>query len=429
MRENTEGENGARRTWLGRQGIVRPLAWGFLAVLLFMVGDGVELGFLAPYLESIGFAAADVATLVSVYGIVVAVAAWLAGALAEAWGPRRVMLAGFLIWFVFELLFLGIGVATKNYPVMLISYGIRGLGYPFFSYGFLVWVTMRTPKEVIGRAVGWYWFASTAGLGVVSSYFAGIVIPWLGQLATMWLSLVFIAAGGLLLIVAVRARSERSDAGLSANLRKVAGGLTVVKDHPKVGIGGVVRIINTLCFYAFPVFISTHMINEIGFTLSQWQTIWGTMLFANILGNVAAGYLGDRIGQITVVAWFGGLLCVISVLAWYYVPEWLGANFAAAMAISILLGLGMAAYVPLSAIVPLLAPNNKAAAVAILNLGAGLSNAVGPVLARIFLGPLGVGGLMWLLAALYAVGIPLTYVLRDKRTEQASAGRTEVITG
>ncbi|MBK1782692.1 MFS transporter [Prauserella cavernicola] len=398
---------------LARQGIVRPLAWGYVALLLFMVGDGIELGFLAPYLTSQGFDATGVATLISAYGIVVAVAAWLAGALAEAWGPRRVMLIGFAIWVVFEVVFLGLGVAAGNYEIMLVSYAIRGFGYPFFAYGFLVWVTMDTPKALLGRAVGWYWFASTAGLGVVSSYLAGAVIPVLGELATLWLSLAFVAAGGLILVFAVRARASAPTGGALTNLRQVVRGLTVVRSHPKVGIGGVVRIINTLCFYAFPVFLATHMVNDVGFSLPQWQTIWGTMLFANIVGNVAAGYLGDKLGRVNVVAWFGGLGCVVTVLGMYYVPEWLGPNFAAAMAVAILLGLAMAAYVPLSAIVPLLAPAQKAAAVAILNLGAGLSNATGPLLARAFLGPIGVAGMMWLLAAIYGAGIVLTVFLRE----------------
>ncbi|MEQ3553072.1 MFS transporter [Pseudonocardia nematodicida] len=408
--------------WLDRQGIARPLAWGYLALLLFMIGDGIELGFLAPYLTSEGFTAAEVATLISVYGIVVAIAAWLAGALAEAWGPRRVMLIGLAIWAVFEVIFLGFGVGAGNYDVMLIAYGIRGLGYPFFAYGFLVWVTMETPKHVLGRAVGWYWFFSTAGLGVISAYFAGAVIPLVGELATMWISLGFVLAGGVLLIIGVRAHSRGGDGSALGNLSKVGRGLTIVKTHPKVGIGGVVRIINTLCFYAFPVFLAGHMINDVGFTLPEWQAIWGTMLLANIIGNLLAGYLGDRLGPVNVVAWFGGVGCVVTVLGMYYVPAWLGPNFAAVTAVAVLLGLAMAAYVPLSAIVPILAGSRKAAAVAILNLGAGLSNAVGPLMVRGFLGPLGVSGMMWLLAATYAVGIALTVLLRDPAVDEMRAG-------
>ncbi|MFC3273452.1 hypothetical protein ACFOE1_04010 [Agromyces mediolanus] len=71
---------------LRTQGIARPLAWGFVALTIFMIGDGIEAGFLSPYLDELGFEAGQVATLWAVYGIVVAVAAWLSGALAEAWG-------------------------------------------------------------------------------------------------------------------------------------------------------------------------------------------------------------------------------------------------------------------------------------------------------------------------------------------------------
>lgn len=64
---------------LRTQGISRPIAWGFVAVTIFMVGDGIEAGFLSPYLDELGFSNGDIALLFSVYGIVVAVAAWLSG--------------------------------------------------------------------------------------------------------------------------------------------------------------------------------------------------------------------------------------------------------------------------------------------------------------------------------------------------------------
>ncbi len=39
---------------LDRLGIFPPLAWGFLGLLLFMIGDGVESGYLSPYLIGLG---------------------------------------------------------------------------------------------------------------------------------------------------------------------------------------------------------------------------------------------------------------------------------------------------------------------------------------------------------------------------------------
>jgi len=408
-------EQGKISSWLSKQGIVPSIKWGYLAVLVFMVGDGIELGFLAVFLEDRGFTGTNVATLISVYGVVVAAAAWLSGALSEAWGPRKVMLYGFGIWAVFEVIFL-LAIVAETFPIMLLAYGIRGFGYPFFAYGFLVWVTMVTPKPVIGRAVGWYWFFNVAGIGVVSAYFAGIVIPMVGQFATMWLSLMFVVAGGLIAIFLLKdpqtGRTEKMSP--ADNLKSMARGLTIVKTHPKIGIGGIVRLINTASFYAFPVFLSTHMVNEVGFSLTQWQTIWGTLMFANILGNIISGYLGDKIGHVNVIAWIGGLGCAIMILAFYYIPYFYGANFLLTMVVAGLLGLGIAAYCPLSAVVPLLAPKHAAAAVAILNLGAGLSNAAGPLLVRGFGGVLDTEGLMIMFAGLHGVGVLLTFLLRDE---------------
>ena len=36
----------ARVSWIDRIGIPKSLAWGFVGLLLFMIGDGVEAGFL-----------------------------------------------------------------------------------------------------------------------------------------------------------------------------------------------------------------------------------------------------------------------------------------------------------------------------------------------------------------------------------------------
>lgn len=402
---------------LERQGIQRSLAWGFLAVTLFMIGDGIELGFLSPYLSTRGFTTAQVATLISLYGIVVAVAAWFAGALAEAWGPRRVMLIGFAFWATLEIVFL-FAIMIGNFPLMLISYGVRGIGYPFFSYGFLVWVTMDTPERTMGRAVGWFWFANTTGLGVISSYLAALTIPLIGQLGTMWLSWGFVVAGGLIVVLLMRSRG-RAKAGMTTRdaLAGVARSVTILKSHPKVGVGGIVRLINTLSFYAFGVFLTYHMVKVIGFPTPVWQSIWGTMLLANVIGNLLFGYVADKLGRVNTVAWFGGIGCAVSCLLLYYVPAHYGANYALVLIVSIVYGLFLAAFVPLSAIVPLLAPQNKAAAVAVLNLGAGLSNAVGPLLTRIFQDSLGVKGLMWMFAIVYLAGFFLTFFLRPGKQE------------
>ena len=44
-----------------------------------MIGDGVESGFLSPYLTSLGIAPPRVALIFTAYGATAAVAAWLSG--------------------------------------------------------------------------------------------------------------------------------------------------------------------------------------------------------------------------------------------------------------------------------------------------------------------------------------------------------------
>jgi polyol permease family len=407
---------------LQRQGIEPVLKWGFLAVALFMVGDGLEQGFLSPYLTSTGFTVGQVATLFSVYGAVVAVSSWLAGALSDAWGCKRVMMIGFIIWVAFHVVFLGLGVGAHSYPWMLLSYGIRGIGYPFFAYGFLVWVTLQTPRRSMGKAVGWFWFCDTVGFGVISGYLAGFGIPVVGMLGTLWLSLVFVGAGGIIAFALLHEAKTGTRVSVGSAVSSALESFKLMAERPKVGIGGLVRVINTTSLYAFGVYMTVYMTQNVGFSATKWQSIWATMLFANVLGNLFFGYLGDKLGRVNVVAWIGGLGCFVTVAAMYYVPQWVGANYPLVLLVSILYGLCLSAYVPLSAIMPALAPERKALAVSVLNLGAGLSNFIGPAIVSLFIAPLGMVGVNWIIAGLYIVSLLLTLVLRSPAVEVRDTG-------
>ncbi|MGW0735612.1 MFS transporter [Streptomyces sp. NPDC002851] len=87
-----------RRSPLDRMGIPRTLAWGYLGLVVFMIGDGIEVDYLSPYLVDLGFSESGVGLVFTVYGIAAAVGAFLAGALSDAWGPRRVMAVGAAFW-------------------------------------------------------------------------------------------------------------------------------------------------------------------------------------------------------------------------------------------------------------------------------------------------------------------------------------------
>src|SRR3546814_12016692 len=107
------------------------------------------------------------ASLFSVYGSTIAVSSWFSGVLAEGFGPKRTMLMGLLLYIIGTVGFVGYGLDDLNYGIMLITYAVRGFGYPLFAYSFLVWITYSSPQKELGRAVGWFWFVFN-GIGKAS---------------------------------------------------------------------------------------------------------------------------------------------------------------------------------------------------------------------------------------------------------------------
>ncbi|WP_129660492.1 RbtT/DalT/CsbX family MFS transporter [Rothia halotolerans] len=414
--EDLAAPTAARRPGPSRN---RKLVWALAALTVFMVGDGMETAFLSPYLDTLGFDAGRVALLWSAYGASAAIAAWAAGALAQAWGSKRVIMTGAAIWLAMHVVFLVFGVSVGSYPLMLIAFTVRAAGYAMFAFGFLVWVNDEAEPRTLHKSVGWYWFAYALGLGVISSYVAGFTLPVIGQLGTLWLALAFVAAGSAIALFKVPGAARRR-VPLAESLGSLVRGITVIRDHPRVGIGGVVRVINTTSFYAFVAFLTTYMVKQIGFSDTEWQLIWGTMLFANVLANIIAGYGAHYLGPRQIITWAGGFGCFVTVLALYFVPTWIGPNFWVTIVIAVVYGLALGMFVPLSALIPQLAGENKGPAIAVLNLGAGASQLVGPVLASL-VPVIGMTPVVWVIATLYLVGMVLTQFLKQPRTAAAIA--------
>ncbi|PZT70302.1 MFS transporter [Streptomyces sp. SW4] len=410
---NAAPDENRTRNPIERIGIPRSLAWGFLGLLIFMIGDGVESGYLSPYLLDEGLSRDRVALLFTVYGVTASVAAWFSGALSDLWGPRRVMMLGLGIWAVFQLVFLVFAVPSADFWLLLVSYGLRGFGYPLFAYGFLVWVTAVTPRRRLGSAVGWFWFAFTGGLPTLGSLLASVSVPWIGAYATLWVSLALVAAGGLIALLLVREPTGRRRLA-PAGERPVAtllGSLTIVWRNPRIGAGAVVRAVNTAAQFGFLVFLPVFFTDTLGFSLSEWLQLLSAMFATNIFFNLIFGVVGDRIGWQRTVAWFGGVGCAVTTLLLYYGTRAGGDHYALAMLLVSLFGATLAGYVPLSALMPSLAPRHKGQAMSALNLGAGVSTFLGPAVVAVFLGPLGVEGVMWVFALLYLGSAGLTLVL------------------
>jgi polyol permease family/HAD superfamily hydrolase (TIGR01509 family) len=404
-------------TWADRLGMPGPLRWGFVGLLIFMIGDGVESGYLAKYLLDQGLGPGQVGIFFTVYGVAAGVAAWASGALSDLWGPRRVMWIGLAIWVVFQVVMLAIALPSLNYPLLVATYGLRGFGYPLFAYGFLVWIAAATPQNRLGTAVGWFWFAFTGGLPTLGSFLASLTIPQIGEFTTFWLALVLVTVGGLITLLTVRERTGFSRLAPPGQqpLKTLTASLTILWQQPKIGTGAIVRAINTASQFGFLVFLPTFFTRDIGFDLSQWLQLLSVVFLSNIFANLAFGIVGDKLGWRQTIAFFGGIGCAITTLAFYYVPLAVGPNLLVCMLVGAAYGATLAGFVPLSALMPSLAPQNKGAAMSALNFGAGMSTFLGPLVVTLFLGPLGVGGVMWIFAVLYILSAVLVWQLRLPR--------------
>ncbi|WP_252902640.1 MFS transporter [Paucilactobacillus hokkaidonensis] len=112
------------------------------------------------------------------------------------------------------------------------------------------------------------------------------------------------------------------------------------------------------------------------------------------------------------MVYFSGTFCGLGTLGLWLVPVILGHNLIALFMALVLYTIGLGGFVPLSAIIPNLVPENKGAAISALNLGSGLSNFLGPLIVSIFISPFGSAGALIALAVVYFLASPLSYFLK-----------------
>ena len=338
--------------------------------------------------------------------------AWLSGVIAETWGVKRTMLAGFILYVLGVAGFASIGMAKMNYPVLLATYAVKGLGYPLFAYTFMVWITYRVEKKVLSSAQGWFWFVFTGGLNVLGAYFGIFAKEHFGVIPTLWTAVLFAAIGAVLALWVNKCGGNNlfTDQVSSGGFRELLRGLGIMKREPKVLMGGIVRVINTTSQFAFVVFMPLYMA-QYGMTDGQWASIWGSIFVMNILFNLIFGIVGDKFGWNRTVVWFGGVGCAVTVLLFYYSPQILN-QYWFILLCGALWCIMLAGYVPLSALVPSLVEKDKGAAVSVLNLGAGAAAFVGPALVRLLEKPIGYEGIAWTLSALYIVSAVMTHFIR-----------------
>lgn len=402
----------SEKSWFG---LPVSLLWGFVAIAIFMSGDGFEMAFLSKHITDMGFSPAQSALVFTLYGAAAALAAWSSGVVAEIITPQRAMRIGFVLWVVMHVLFMTLGLGMRNYGLMLLFYGIRGLAYPLFIYSFVLMIVQNVPKDQVSSAMGWFWAMYSIGIGCIGSYLPSFTIPWMGETGTLWFAVAWVVAGGLLAMFALRnvgVESAKAHLSPKDKMRELSRAGTLLVTNSNIFLACLIRIINTLSLFGFAVVMPMLFVGQLGFTMSEWLQIWAVFFFVTIFTNVMWGVLGETIGWIRQVRWFGCLGMALSSLAFYYIPVTFGHNYWMAMIPAVMLGIFVAAFVPMTAVFPALEPKHKGAAISIYNLSAGLSNFLAPAIASMVLPFFGVLGVVWTYTALYLFAGVLTLIIR-----------------
>ncbi len=412
-------------------GMPLALLGGYIAIVFCMTGDGIEQAFLSKYLVQLGFSAREAALVFTVYGATAALSSWLSGVLAEIFMPRRIMLIGVVWWLVFHALFLVLGLAHPNLPLTLLFYGIRGIAYPLFFYGFFVWVVQQSRPHQLASAIGWTWGMFTIGYGIIGSYLPSYTIPAIGFRGTLWMSMAWVAAGGLLIVFFTRAETKAplvlahqdQHARLATGkLAEIAKCVTLILQNRNIALALVTRMICNLSLFGFPVIMPLlYTSPRVGFTVPEWLRIWGTFFLVQPVTNVCWGLIGDRIGWMRQMRWFGFVGCGTATLLFYWLPIHYPRNTLVATIAALLFAFTVTSFVPMGAIFPAMEPQHKGAAVSVQNLGGGLANFGGPLLAAMILPYWGIGGVVVVYGLLYYAAAVLTLFIHVDQPRHVKA--------
>jgi MFS family permease len=427
----------AQETFLDRIGIPHVLRWGFLGVLVFMTGNGVETNFVSPHMANV-FGGGDeminlAAKAITLYSACALLGSYLAGALSDLWGPRKVMLLGVLVWVVFQAAFIA-ALATGSVVLIFAAYTFRGFGFPLFAFSFLVWINAVVPKERNGTAVGWFYVMFTGGMPTIGSLVAIGLIPafgggLFGQRWAMIASTAIVVAGFLIAWLGVREEHgyRRLAPEGESSARVIASGVILSWQNKRVLLGFLTRLINTAPQFGMFIILPTVIAETLGWGESRWLLMTSVIFAGNILFNAAFGALGDRIGWTTTVRWFGIVGSAIGLLLWWYVPHWVPAGsdwgFVVAVIAGTVFGILLAGFVPLGAIMPALAPDHKGAAMAMYTTAAGGATFLGSLVVAVVRPFGGDVGVVWAFVALYGLAFLMTFALK---VDQPRLGKKDI---
>lgn len=389
-----------------RIGIPASLFYGYIGLIFFMLGAGIETSWFSAFLVSSGYEIQLVSVIFSLYGLFVAIFSWLTSFFVNIFSVRKVMIAGLIIYLVSAVILIA-GIYFELLPVIAVAYTLRGASYPLFAYAFLIWITLRSEFKNLGKATSWFWFSFNLGLTIISPLLASLLLKFSNSINILAVGMVMALLGSFLSLKVNRDHLPTFNNNKSI-LYEMQEGIMILFEYPRLAIGLVVKAINNIGQFGFVIMMPIFLVNH-GYSLSQWGIIWATTYVVNSFAGILFGNLGDYYGWRKIVCYFSGTLTALSCFLIGSVVFYFPGNFFLLMLAFIVFSFGIAAFGPLSALIPAMALEKKTTALSVLNLGSGLSNFLGPVLVTVLFQKfdgffvLAVFAVLYLLASILAI--------------------------
>jgi polyol permease family len=393
-------------------GLPKQLLWGFIALFFFITGATLEQGWLSGYLVDQGVNRVQVSLIFTIYGVMVAFAAWITGVCTKRFGINRIMMSGIILYFLASVPLIFLAIPTKNVFFIMITYSLRGASYPLFAYSFLVMINDFTPVNILARAMSWFWTFFGLGMTVIGPFLSSGLIPIIGEIGTLLSGFFMVSMAAICTyILGKTSKIDLKENEAPDKLKDSFGDLFNAFTDSKLGISVIVKAINDIGKFGYVIIMPIYL-REFGFSTMEWLNLWGTINILGLAMNYIFGLIGDKFGWRNTVMVFGGTFCFLGTLGLWISPIIFGHSIVG-LAISLVFYLiGLGGFGPLSALIPNLKPENTAAGVSALNLGIGMSNLLGPLLVTIFLKPFGPSGALIGIAITYLLATPLSYFLK-----------------
>jgi MFS family permease len=355
--------------------------------------------------------AAAAMTFVAAFGLTKAATNLAAGALADRYGRKPVLVAGWLVGLPVPLLI----IAAPDWGWIIVANILLGINQG------LTWSTTVIMKiDLVGPA--------RRGLAMGLNEAAGYGAVALTALATGWIAAeaglrpgpFLLGLGYAVIGLALAVLFVRETRGHVAHEHEATGGETVPwrvafaqtsfadRDLSAASQAGFVNNLNDgMAWGLLPLFYAAAglSLGEIGVLAAAYPAVWG-------VAQIATGGLSDRIGRKPLIV--AGMLLQAVAIAGIAA----GSTFAAWLVAAATLGLGTAMVYPtlLAAIADVAAPARRASAIGVYRLWRDLGFAAGAVVAGVAADRLGMPAAITIVAVLTGVsGVVVLVRMRETR--------------